>query len=208
VSTTSPERQIAQATALTMVAGMADAVGYITMGGVFAANMTGNTVLAGIAVGTRNYTDAWHHFLPLVAFFLGGMLSRCLQRLARTPTAPLIVEALLLATIGFLKIDPEAAVLVVAVAMGLQASASAPFCTGAVSTVVVTSTLTRAADAVLDRLWLGAKSDPPVVAADLRLLSLVWAGYLLGAIAGALVIPVLPYPLLLPAALLVIVLLV
>ena len=50
MSKTSPERQIVQATGLTIVAGMADAVGYITMGGVFAANMTGNTVLAGIAV--------------------------------------------------------------------------------------------------------------------------------------------------------------
>ncbi len=50
-----------QATLLTIVAGIADAVGYITMGGVFAANMTGNTVLAGIAAAQRDYTDAWHH---------------------------------------------------------------------------------------------------------------------------------------------------
>ena len=39
-----------QATLLTIIAGISDAVGYITMGGVFAANMTGNTVLAGIAL--------------------------------------------------------------------------------------------------------------------------------------------------------------
>ena len=38
-----------QATLLTIIAGISDAVGYITMGGVFAANMTGNTVLAGIS---------------------------------------------------------------------------------------------------------------------------------------------------------------
>lgn len=208
MSKTSPERQIVQATGLTIVAGMADAVGYITMGGVFAANMTGNTVLAGIAVGAHRYTDAWHYFWSLVAFFLGCMLSRCLQRLARMAVTPLILEAALLAGVGFLAIDGETAVLVVAVAMGLQASASGPFSTSAVSTVVVTSTLTRAADSILDRLWPGAKSDPPVITADLRLLSLAWAGYLLGAIAGALIIPLLPYPLLLPAALLVIVLLV
>ncbi len=47
-----------RATTLTIVAGIADAVGYITMGGVFAANMTGNTVLAGIAAAERNHTDA------------------------------------------------------------------------------------------------------------------------------------------------------
>ena len=44
------DRYFAQATGLTIVSGIADAVGFITMGGVFAANMTGNTVLAGIAL--------------------------------------------------------------------------------------------------------------------------------------------------------------
>ena len=46
-------RDTAQATILTVIAGIADAVGYITMGGVFAANMTGNTVLAGIAAAEK-----------------------------------------------------------------------------------------------------------------------------------------------------------
>ena len=46
------------------------------MGGVFAANMTGNTVLAGIAAAQGNHVDAWHHFTPLLAFFLGAMLAR------------------------------------------------------------------------------------------------------------------------------------
>jgi len=45
-----PARDTVRATILTIIAGIADAVGYITMGGVFAANMTGNTVLAGIAI--------------------------------------------------------------------------------------------------------------------------------------------------------------
>ena len=80
-----PTRDTLRATILTIIAGIADAVGYITMGGVFAANMTGNTVLAGIAVAQRNYTDAWHHLAPLLAFFLGAMLSRLLLRLSHKP---------------------------------------------------------------------------------------------------------------------------
>jgi uncharacterized membrane protein YoaK (UPF0700 family) len=197
----SPKRQIMQATALTMVAGMADAVGYITMGGVFAANMTGNTVLAGIAIAQQRHTEAWHHFLPLIAFFLGCMLSRLLQRLTQRPATVLLLEAVVVAGVGFLPIGEEEAILVLAVAMGLQASASGPFCTNAVSTVVVTSTLTRVADAAVDRLWPVRDFEAPVIA-DLRLLGFAWAGYLLGAIAGALVVPLLAYPLLMPAALL------
>jgi uncharacterized membrane protein YoaK (UPF0700 family) len=199
--------QLVRATALTIVAGMADAVGYITMGGVFAANMTGNTVLAGIAVAQQRHVEAWHHALPLVAFFAGCMLSRILQRLTHKPAIALVLEAAILVAIGFLPVGGETAVMIVAVAMGLQASASGPFCSNAVSTVVVTSTLTKAADTVVDRLWPLRKSEAPAVG-DLGILSFAWIGYLLGAIAGALLVPLFPYPLLMPAAVLLLVLLV
>lgn len=203
MAATTPAWQLVRTTTLTTVAGMADAVGYITMGGVFAANMTGNTVLAGIAVAARKHTDASHHFLPLIAFFLGSILSRLLA----TPIAALLVEAALLIGVGFLPIAPESAVLIVAVAMGLQSSASGPFCGNAVSTVVVTSTLTRTADALVDWVWPTRKSEPPSIA-GLRILFFAWAGYGLGAIVGALIIPFTPYPLLLPAGLLLLVILV
>jgi uncharacterized membrane protein YoaK (UPF0700 family) len=196
-----PTRDTLRATILTMIAGIADAVGYITMGGVFAANMTGNTVLAGIAAAQRNYTDAWHHLAPLLVFFMGAMLSRLLLRLLHKPTAGLLVEAALLAVVGFLPISPESAVLIVALAMGVQASAITHFSGNAISTVVVTSTLARTADAVLDRLWPGENKHLPAVT-NLRLLFLTWIGYLAGAVAGALLLAVTPYPLLVPVALL------
>ena len=194
-------RDTAQATILTVIAGIADAVGYITMGGVFAANMTGNTVLAGIAAAQRNYTDAWHHLAPLLAFFVGAMLSRLLLRLSHKPTIGLLVEAALLAIVGFLTLDREVAVMIVAVAMGVQASAITHFGGSAVSTVVVTSTLARTADALLDRLWSGEKKQLPAVT-NLPLLGFTWMGYLVGAVAGTLLLAVMPYPLLVPVALL------
>jgi uncharacterized membrane protein YoaK (UPF0700 family) len=202
VSLLSPSaRDTAQATILTLIAGIADAVGYITMGGVFAANMTGNTVLAGIAAAQRNYTDAWHHLAPLLAFFAGAMLSRLLLRLSHKPTAGLLVEAALLAIVGFLTLDREVAVMIVALAMGVQASAITHFAGSAVSTVVVTSTLARTADALLDRLWAGEKKQLPAVT-NLPLLGFTWMGYLVGAVAGTLLLGVMPYPLLVPVALL------
>jgi uncharacterized membrane protein YoaK (UPF0700 family) len=202
VSLLSPSaRDTAQATILTVIAGIADAVGYITMGGVFAANMTGNTVLAGIAGAQRDYTDAWHHLAPLLAFFAGAMLSRLLLRLSHKPTVGLLVEAALLAIVGFLTLDREVAVMIVAVAMGVQASAITHFAGSAVSTVVVTSTLARTADALLDRLWSGEKKQLPAVT-NLPLLGFTWMGYLVGAVAGTLLLAVMPYPLLVPVALL------
>ena len=196
-----PARDTVRATTLTIIAGIADAVGYITMGGVFAANMTGNTVLAGIAAAQRNYTDAWHHLAPLLAFFAGAMLSRLLLRLSHKPTAGLLVEAALLAVVGFLALDREVAVMIVALAMGVQASAITHFAGSAVSTVVVTSTLARTADALLDRLWAGEKKQLPAVT-NLPLLGFTWMGYLVGAVAGTLLLGVMPYPLLVPVALL------
>jgi uncharacterized membrane protein YoaK (UPF0700 family) len=140
-----------QAALLTLVAGMADAVGYISLGGIFAANMTGNTVLAGIALAEGQYALAAKRFMPLIAFFAGALLARLLLRLARRPAAPLLLEAALLAVAGFVTLGTETELMVVALAIGLQASAITQFGGSAVSTVVVTSTLARMADATLDR---------------------------------------------------------
>ena len=195
-----------QATLLTIVAGISDAVGYITMGGVFAANMTGNTVLAGIAVAERRYPDAGRHLAPLVAFFVGAMLARLLLRLWNRPMIPILLEAAVIGAMGFLPLGTESAVLILAFAMGLQASAITQFGGVSVSTVVVTSTLARTADAALDHLWPAEAAKLPVVATP-RLLLLTWLGYLVGAVAGGLLLHVVAWPLLVPAVLLVIVVL-
>src|SRR5260370_30032597 len=106
---------------------MADAVGYMTMGSVFAANMTGNTVLAGIAIAQGGWLDAWRHLAPLVAFFAGAMISRLLLRLLRAPTAGLIVEAALLAGLRILPLRPAGAAPIVAPALGIHAPARTHF---------------------------------------------------------------------------------
>ena len=176
------------------------------MGGVFAANMTGNTVLAGIAGAHGHYVNAANHFAPLVAFFVGAMLARLLLRIWRRPAIPLLIEAAIIAAVGFLPVNIETAVMIVALAMGLQASAITQFGGTSVSTVVVTSTLARTADAALDRLLPGQEAPLPVVPTP-RLLVLTWMGYLVGAIVGGLLVNVIAWPLLVPAILLVVVVL-
>lgn len=195
-----------QATLLTVVAGIADSVGYITMGGVFAANMTGNTVLAGIALAENHWANAGRALATLVAFFVGAMLARLLLRLWAKPALPILLEAAIIGAMGFLPLAAESAVLVLAFAMGLQASAITHFGGVSVSTVVVTSTLARAAEAALDRLWPAEAAPPPAVIRP-RLLLLTWVGYLVGAVAGGLLLHLMAWPLLVPAVLLVIVIL-
>ena len=191
-----------QAALLTIVAGLADAVGYVAMGGVFAANMTGNTVLAGLSLGEGHFDLAARRLAPLVTFFLGAMLARLLLRLFHRPAVPLLIEAALLAGVGLLPFGREPALLMVALAMGLQASAITHFGGTALSTVVVTSTLARIAEAALDRMWPTGRALPSV--ATPRLLVLTWIGYLAGATGGVLLVRAVPWPLLVPAALLVI----
>ena len=193
-----------QAALLAIVAGMADAVGYITMGGIFTANMTGNTVLAGISLADGHYDLAAKRFAPLLAFFLGAMLARLLLRLSRRPPVVLLVEAALIATADFLPVDKEATLMIVALAMGLQASAVTHFAGAPASTVVVTSTLARMADATLDRLW---PREAPALApvAMPQLLAFTWLSYLGGAVAGGLLAHYVAYPLLVPSGLLLVV---
>jgi uncharacterized membrane protein YoaK (UPF0700 family) len=193
-----------QASGLTFVAGIADAVGYITMGGVFAANMTGNTVLAGIAAAQHDYQRAWFHVVPLISFFGGAMLSHLLVRLTQKSTASLLLEAVLLAGVGFVPLVTEAEVAIVALAMGVQASAITHFAGNAISTVVVTTTLARCADALLDRLWPDRTKTPETTATRSRLLELTWLAYLVGAVTGALLAAMVAWPLLVPAALVIV----
>jgi len=201
----SPRRPVLHATALVIVAGIADAVGYLTMGGVFTANMTGNTVLAGIAAAQHDWARTWPHIAPLFCFFAGAMVSRLLLRLTHRSAPGLLIEAGLLVLVDFLPIGPEAKVLVVAFAMGIQASAVTHFAGSAISTVVVTSTLARAADSALDRLWPGEEHPAVPGVPNFRLLALTWSGYLIGAIVGACLVPLVAWPLLVPAAILLLV---
>jgi uncharacterized membrane protein YoaK (UPF0700 family) len=105
-----------------------------------------------------------------------------------------------MAGVGFLPIGLELQVLILAVAMGIQASAITRFGGVSLSTVVVTSTLARTADGLVD--WLAGSQGqalPPVQRP--WLLAMTWTAYLVGALAGAWLVALLAWPLLVPAAL-------
>ena len=65
---------------------------------------------------------------------------------------------------------------------------------------------TSTADAALDRLWPAEAGSLPIVATS-RLLAMTWLGYLVGAVTGGLLLHAVAWPLIVPAVLLVVVVL-
>lgn len=186
---------------LCIASGIADAIGYV-QSGVFAANMTGNTVLAGLSVAEGNWHTAAERALTLATFFAGALLGRALLRAAHGRSwLALVSEAAMLA--GATLLDPHAAsaIWLIAAAMGVQSTGMTRFGNVSINTVVVTGTLSRLAESAADTLV--PRRQPhrtgPAIAAP-TLLAASWVCYGFGALAAAWLLPRTALTLLLPAA--------
>ncbi len=60
--------------AMTAVSGIVDAVSFIALGHVFTANMTGNIVFLGFAIGGVAGLSMWRSLLALAFFMSGAVL--------------------------------------------------------------------------------------------------------------------------------------
>src|SRR5262249_28092243 len=120
-------------------------------------------------------------------------------RFAKSAWLPLSLEAAILA-VSTLPKDPALAVLCIAFAMGIQATAVTRFKGAAISTIVLTSTLARLAEATLDFIArhevFGAVSQKNPAA----LLAITWVAYAFGAVLAVLLLKVTSLPLLAAAA--------
>jgi uncharacterized membrane protein YoaK (UPF0700 family) len=140
----------AAAATLSLASGFADAIGYM-QAGIFAANMTGNTVLMGIAIGQGEWHLALERTTALIAFFIGGLAGRVLRRVVGDhPALALAAEAALISLAAFATQNHALMIYLIAAAMGIQATAMAKFEGTAVSTVVITSTIARVSEIVAD----------------------------------------------------------
>ena len=86
---------------LAWVAGYVDAVGFLTLAGLFVAHMSGNTVRLGVFIGDGDWSFAVQRFVPIVVFVLGVVggiaLVEALQRRSTpVPARVLSIEAALL----------------------------------------------------------------------------------------------------------------
>jgi uncharacterized membrane protein YoaK (UPF0700 family) len=158
-------RRDALVVALAVTTGSINAIGFIAMGGVFAAVMTGNLVLLGVSVGHRNGSLAAHVGVALAGYIAGvavGALVAGRPGPARSAwparvTAALLVELGLIigVTVGWELVgghpvgDPQLLLLGLAsLAMGVQSSAVRSLADPRLSSTYMTSTLTNLVGAV------------------------------------------------------------
>ena len=189
-------RVLARASLLCLVAGYVDAIGYTELGGVFAANMTGNSVLLAIAAARGEGTRVMAYGFTLVAFLAGAMAASALRRATGRPTWALLaaIALLLIGAVGDMGSNARLALL--AATMGLQGGAVTRFGATPLQTVVVTGTLVRLADHLIEHLLPSAPASEPGAT---RIHALAWIAYGGGAALAIIAQRIMRWPLLIAA---------
>lgn len=143
---------------LTWVAGTVDAIGYLGLGHVFTANMTGNAVLLGLSLGQGQALAAFRSVFALVGFIFGLAVGAILSHRRGTDldqrraflgpmyveTAALGVFALLLHLPFIPRTSTTIYILIgiSAIAMGIQSAAVRRLNLPGIATTVLTGTIT------------------------------------------------------------------
>jgi uncharacterized membrane protein YoaK (UPF0700 family) len=170
-----------RAALLCLIAGYVDAIGYIDYDRVFAANMTGNTVLLSISVAEGDWALALTRALTLASFLIGALAAEFIKRAGFRPTLPLLLSGAPLVLVYAVPLDNNWALAALACGMGLQGASVARFADINVQTVVITGTMLKLAEATIH--WLCAKRDArPSLPHAPSLFWLTWAAYAAGAV--------------------------
>lgn len=195
---------------LSAASGCVDTVSYLGLGYVFTANMTGNTVLLGIALGQANEEQALGVGVALAGFVLGVaggavITGRRLEGRSvwpRAVTASLACELVVMFAfaVGFYLAggspDGGARYLLIAlsaVALGTQSTAVRSLGVGGVTSTYVTGTITDVTERAVSRVrWALSSTEGGDESAkrastsirDLTIPAYVWVAYCLGAIVG------------------------
>jgi uncharacterized membrane protein YoaK (UPF0700 family) len=139
---------------LTFVSGLIDAVSFLRLGHVFVANMTGNVVLLGFAIGGAKDISIVGSLIAIFAFVVGAAIGGRLSRRhaesgARLLAVVTIVKIFLMlgsAAIAWLfgadTTIAYAIIAVLATSMGLQNAAARSLGVPDITTTVITQTLT------------------------------------------------------------------
>lgn len=199
--------------ALAAIAGYVEVIGFLDIGGIYPGIMTGNTVQLGLTFARGQ----WPRFdligFAVALFFVGGIVASLLKRHLRRPAVELIVVALVLVVASVVRLRAGAGVPLelplLGLAMAMQGETISKFGGVSIQTIVVTNNMVKFSDALVGRYvsgWFGRRPGETVPSlADVLLPGLAWFFYSLAAGAGALAAGGLRLPLLVPAALLVLV---
>jgi uncharacterized membrane protein YoaK (UPF0700 family) len=196
-------RSVSRVSLLCFVAGYVDAFGYIVLDRVFAANMTGNTVLLAIAAAKGELVLMRAYILTLAAFFLAAVAGAILRRLSGRAYLTLILAAGLLFVASVAEADRTWTLAFLAAAMGLQGASISRFGPAGLQTVVVTGTIVRLAEELIQ---IFVKASHGAATQEDRstsvLFALAWIFYAVGAGAGTIALVFLEAPLVVPGLLL------
>lgn len=192
-------RILARAAGLCLVAGFVDAIGYTEMGGVFAANMTGNSVLLAIAAVRGEGARTAVYGFTLASFLIGALAAATLRRTTGKPTAGLGAAVALLAAAAVTTMGHTGRLALLAFTMGLQGASISRFGAYNLHTVVVTGTIVRLAEYCVDHI-LPSQRAPEPGATPLH--ALAWVAYGSGAAIATATQHVTHWPLLVAALIL------
>ncbi|MDQ2774443.1 MAG: DUF1275 domain-containing protein [Acidobacteriota bacterium] len=198
------------AAVLTWTAGFVDAVGFISLGHIYTANMSGNTVAIGVQWVSRNGYEAFVRLWPVILYTLGLLFTRlliefCARKKIRTVASLAFAVEIALLTPVCLGTAPRAGVsfpliALLALAMGIQNGALTHFSSLTLHTGFVTGTLVKIAEqgakyltwtfdhlrgrrtSVMQALFNSLHQRSFQVSAWL---AIIWAAYVAGACCGA-----------------------
>ncbi|HEV2311281.1 MAG TPA: YoaK family protein [Acidimicrobiia bacterium] len=177
------------------VGGWVDAVGFLTLFGLFTAHLSGNTARFGVEIGQGAFGTALSYAVPIVVFFIGVVAGVWyMSARGRQALAPLLaVEALLVTTFMVLgtvlhhagDLTPRSPAyygLAVAAtaAMGLQTSSLRHVCHVEVHTTFVTGMITSLAVEVV-----GIVRHEPDALWRARIHGSLVGAYIVGAVSGS-----------------------
>lgn len=188
---------------LCSVAGFVDAFGYVGFGHVFAANMTGTSVLLSISAAGADWHRVAVYAVTLAGFVVGAVLAGLLKHALRRPFFALLAAAALLAAVPFFAFDGTGALVLLAAAMGLQGAALNRFGTVTLPTIVITGAILRLADGLVARLWAARRTGAATTAnEETSFAAIAWLTYAVGGALGVGGSALGPLTLLAPALLL------
>ena len=207
-------RPLFVAALLTWVSGFVDAVGFLALGHIYTANMSGNSVSIGIEAASQNWPEFLFRLWPVVTYFIGLFVCRVLIDVGERKHVKSIASAVMLLEIALLvpvcvlsgvsghvpRPEEVSYVALLALAMGVQNGALTKFCGLTLHTGFVTGTIVKCAEETANyALWVMEELQKrrrlvrllreSGQQSALRIgswLAAMWTFYVVGAVFGAL----------------------
>jgi uncharacterized membrane protein YoaK (UPF0700 family) len=199
---------------LTWLAGFVDAIGFISLGHIYTANMSGNSVSLGVQGAAQNWPEVIRRFWPVATYVAGLLYCRLLiefgarQRIRWIASYAWLSEIALLAPVGLWPSNPGGQsptafgfVGLLAVAMGIQNATLTHFGSVKLNTGFVTGSLVKFGEQLTSYItWVYDCSRRPggsliaAISSSFRekpfqltvWLGAIWPTYVIGACCGAL----------------------